>query len=72
MRESACTPEYKLNFLFLGCKCMGIVFNKEVFLDLEETYRLTQSEDRKEATRALLKYVLDLINLLIIEKEEEV
>lgn len=51
---------------------MGIVFNKEVFLDLEETYRLTQSEDPKEATRALLKYVLDLMDLLIIEKEEEV
>ncbi len=51
---------------------MGIVFNKEVFLDLEETYLLTQSEDRKEAARASLKYVLNLMNLTIIEKEEEV
>ena len=51
---------------------MGIVFDKEVFLDLEETYRLTQSDDPKESRRALIKYVFDLLNIFIIEKEEEV
>lgn len=50
---------------------MVFAFDKEVFLELEETYRLTNSEDPIIALRATNKYLLDLLNILIIEKEEE-
>lgn len=70
VRERACAPEYKLNFPFLGCKCMVFAFNKEVFLDLEKTYHKTESEIPEEAFWAAIKYGLDLAYLGIIEKKE--
>lgn len=50
---------------------MVFVFDKEVFLEMEEAWRLANSEDPIIALKAMIKYIFDTLNMLIIEKEEE-